>query len=154
VPRLCVLSHWLWAVDGPRPRALFGVVARSQLYALTDQHSSLRRRWREQHLVPGPAAVGLLLAASAVDQGSAGHLPAALGIAGDAGLYFIPLDADWRAGSRERLATGALWHRWPDLVQSPGARAWIEYYRLHVEMDAVLDRGLSRRPDGDSPGHQ
>jgi hypothetical protein len=33
------------------------------------------------------------------------------------------------------------------------ARARIQHRLLHLEMDAVLDRDLPRRPDGDPAGH-
>src|SRR6267143_187305 len=102
--------------------------------------------------VPGSAAVRLLYAPPLVDQGAARHVHLALGAAGSPSLHLGPLDIDWRDGLDEPLVGRAVRDRGPDVVQSLVAGAGLKYRRLYLEMDAVLDRDLHRRPHDDSQG--
>ena len=96
---------------------------------------------------------GFFMRREPVDQGAAGALHAALGVAGDAGVPVDALDADrlWRLP--QQRAGGAVRHRRADLVQFVLARDGREHPRLHLEVDAVLDADLPGRPDGDPAGH-
>src|SRR5262249_22690702 len=146
------LSDRLWAVDGKRAEAVCAADLRPALCQHGDQYRALRRPRRERADVPCAAAVRLLHAPAAVDQGAADRFHPALGAAGSADVPVFPLDADRRARAGRRHIAGPVRHRRPDLVQSPRARARIQHRRLHLEMAAVLDRDPARRPNGRSAG--
>src|SRR5262245_31104473 len=99
VLRLRRLSDRLRVMDGPRPVALCTRRLRPALHEDGDQYPALRGPRRERENVFGLAAVRLLHAPPAVDQGPADHLYSALGAAGSSCLSFLPLDAYRRAGS-------------------------------------------------------
>src|SRR5215472_15910418 len=145
-PRLRRLSLRLRAVDGQQAFALYRADRRSLLPAGGGQYLALRRPRGEREDVFGTAAVRLLHAPPVVDQGAAGHLYFALGARDGTSLHLVPLDADRRAGFGRRGSVGAVRDRRTDLVQSPLAGARLRHHRLCLEMDAVLDRDLPRRP--------
>ena len=153
VLRIRRIPDRLRAVDGQQAIALRRADRRSALPADGGQYPALCRPRREREDVPGLAAVRLLHAPALVDQSLAGSLYFALGAGGDPGLHLVPLDADRRAGLGRRPLVGAVRDRRSDLVQSPLARTRIEHRRLYLEMDAVLDPDLPRRPDDDPAGH-
>src|SRR5919109_1205432 len=150
--RLRRLSHRLRAVDGERAVALRRSARRSVVRSQPDQHVALRRRRCERDDVLGVAAVRLLPATPLVDQGSALGLRVALDAPRRPSLHLVSLDAGRRGRSGRSRAGGAVRRRRSDLVQSLAAGAWSEHRRLRLEVDAVLDRRLSRRPNGHSPG--
>src|SRR5271169_4128378 len=116
---VCRLSVRLCAVDGRETLALCRAVRGPALSDDARQHRALRGVRCEFEDVFGAAAVRFLLAAPLVDQGLAGSLYLALADRDGAGLRLIPLDADRPARLARRSAIGAVWDRWPHLVQPP-----------------------------------
>src|SRR5579859_1810499 len=149
VSRLRRLSLWLCAVDGGETLALRRAVFEPALSPDAGQYRSFRRPRREREDVPGPAVVGLLLAPPMVDQGVAGALYVALADRDGTGLRLISLDADRPARPARRPVIRATRDRRPVVAQQSRARARLGHRRLYLEMDAVLDGDLYRRPDDD-----
>src|SRR6516162_9539963 len=152
VLRFCCLSLRLCAMDGKQAVALRRPHCRSPLPAGAPQYVVVRRPRREREDVPGFAAVRLLHAAALVDQSVAVYLYCSLGDRGGTSLRLVSLDAA-AGGPGRRHIVDAVRDRRSDLVQRPLAWDRLEHYRLHLEMDAVLDRDIPRRADADTSGN-
>src|SRR5262249_2119193 len=126
------------------PRA----VCRSGLSAHGGEHAALSAVRREPEVAAGAAAVGLLHAQGLVDEGPAADLHAALGGAGAAELPVHQLVAE-RAMESDRHHTRERGSgRWAALARQSLPGAGFGHLWPYLEMAAVLDADLPRRPHG------
>src|ERR1700722_8202514 len=135
---------------GQQPGTLRQAVRGPALRYHRDQYAAARGHRREREDVSGVPAVRVLHEPRPLDQGPAGSLHAALGVACAACVAVAALDVHRLRRISQQRVGGTLRHRWPDLVQLLLARDGSQRPRLYLEMDAILDLGIPGWPNGDS----
>src|SRR5262249_45407171 len=121
----------------------------SVLPASRGQHFAVRRPRCEFQDVLGLAAIRLLPAPVLVDQGPVSRLYLTVADSGSAGRHLFPLDAA-ATGLDRWLVVCAIRHRGSHLVERSLARDRSKCRRLHMEVDAILDRDFPCRSDDNS----